>query len=80
MLTETEDVARALDDAAVRWPHAKTRGQLLHLLLAEGHAQVVEANVEARDARIKAIAECAGALTGAYGANYLGQLREEWPA
>lgn len=79
MLTETEDVARALDDAAVRWPHAKTRGQLLHLLLAEGHAQVIEANTEAREARIKAITECAGALTGAYGANYLEQLREEWP-
>ena len=78
MVTETDDVARALDDAAVRWPHAKTRSQLLHLLLAEGHAQVVEANAEARHARMKAITECAGALTGAYGADYLEQLREEW--
>lgn len=80
MVTETDDVARALDDAAVRWPHAKSRGQLLQLLLEEGHAQVIERNARAREARRAAIAECAGALTGVYGPAYLEQLREEWPA
>jgi len=81
LITETEAVARALDDAARHWPEdSHSRPKLLLHLLEEGHRAVVQSDEEELTARREAVARSRGALTGAYGEGYLRQLREEWPA
>lgn len=80
-ITETEPVARALDDAAMRWPaDSGNRAKLLlHLLEAGHHAIVGQLEGVVRERR-DAIARTSGALTGLYGEGYLEKLREEWSA
>jgi len=80
VITETEDVARALDDAAERWPEDRgNRKKLLLRLVKEGH-QVALVEQERQTAeRREAVTRTSGALTGAYGDNYLAELREDWP-
>lgn len=80
LITETEAVARALDDAARRWPEdSHSRPKLLLHLLEEGHRAVIQSDEAELTARREAVARSRGALTGAYGEGYLRQLREEWP-
>ncbi|MGI8610435.1 MAG: hypothetical protein ACR2MY_14635 [Candidatus Dormibacteria bacterium] len=81
LITETNEVAQALDDAAKRWPADKhRRSRLVLRLLAEGH-RVVRADREKAGARrSERVRATAGALTGAYGTDYLHELREDWPA
>ena len=81
VVTETEPVARALDDAARRWPaDRENRSRLLLHLLEEGHRAVVAEQGRLVGNRREAVARTAGALTGVYGEDYLDRLREEWPA
>lgn len=76
-ITEDDAVHAALVDAAQRWPELKDRpSKLLARLISEGHRALRE-TAEARQAVVEATA---GAGTGAYGPNYLAELREEWPA
>ena len=79
-ITESDDVAAALREAAAHWPEDADRPQrlLLHLL-AEGRRSVRQDRAGARRRREQAIADTSGALTGAYGAGYLETLREDWP-
>jgi hypothetical protein len=79
-ITETDSVARALDDAARRWPtDATARGRLLLRLLEEGH-RVIRAEGEAERARRQeAVRRTRGALTGVYPRGYLSELRGDWP-
>ena len=80
MITETDDVARALDAAATRWPEdSNDRRRLLLHLVDEGHRAALEQQERDLDQRRAAILSTAGALTGAYVENYLAQLREDWP-
>ncbi len=78
LVTETDDLARALDAAASRWPDL-SRAQLLVRLALEGHHAAQRAHDERRDHRLAALREHSGILTGAYGPDYLHHLREEWP-
>jgi len=79
MITETDEVAQALDDAARRWPEERNdRRRLLLRLVQEGHrAAVAEREVRAV-ARREAIDRTRGALTGVYGQGYLDELRDDW--
>ncbi len=81
VITETEQVARALEDAGRRWSADRgNRGKLLLHLLEEGHRAVVgQQESQVRDRR-DAVARTSGALTGLYGDGYLSELREDWPA
>lgn len=80
LITETDEIAAALDEAAVIWPEeAERRADLLRHLVAEGHRVVSERAAQERDRRRRAIRRSAGALTGVYGADYLDSLRREWP-
>ncbi len=74
-LTETEEIARALDDAALAWPELRgDRGALLRRLVEEGRASVhVDGGVHKR------VAAAAGAATGAYPRNARAELLAEWP-
>jgi hypothetical protein len=80
VITETDDVARALDDAARRWPAERgNRRKLLLRLMEEGHRSIVDDNQSGAAARRAAVARTSGALTGVYGADYLKDLRADWP-
>lgn len=73
-------MARALDDAAKRWPEDRHhRARLLLHLVEEGHHALVDEANRRREARLAAIERSSGALTGTYGADYLAELREDWP-
>lgn len=81
LITETDQVAKALDDAARRWPEDRgSRAKLLLHLVEEGHQALLDEAAERREARIAAIRRTSGSLTGSYDAGYLAQLREDWPA
>jgi hypothetical protein len=77
-VTETDELARVLDAAASRWP-GLSRAQLLVRLTLEGHHAAQRAHDERRERRLAALREHSGILTGAYGPDYLHQLRKEWP-
>ena len=81
MITETDEVARALNDAARQWPQDRERPTKLLLdLVREGHRAITaDAERMAADRRA-AIQRTSGALSGTYPADYLEQLRGDWPA
>jgi len=80
MITETDDVARALDDAARRWPEDRhDRRRLLLHLVEEGHRAALEQQDASGVERRAAVTRTGGALTGVYGADYLAELRQDWP-
>jgi len=80
MITETDPVARALDDAARRWPADRdNRARLLLHLIEEGHHAVLGGHEFEVAYRREAVSRTRGALTGLYGENYLASLREDWP-
>lgn len=78
-VTETDALADALNDAAVRWP-GLSRAQLLVRLAMEGHRATQQVDAERRRRRLAALDRHSGVFTGAYGPDYLRRLREEWPA
>lgn len=77
-VTETDDLAVALDAAARRWPNL-SRPKLLVLLALEGDHAAQRAHEERRQRRLAAVRQHSGILTGAYGPDYLHKVREEWP-
>ncbi|MDP5185364.1 hypothetical protein QOZ88_22250 [Blastococcus sp. BMG 814] len=79
MVTETDELAAALDSAAVRYP-GLSRAQLLTRLALEGQRVAQRVQEDRRRRRLDVLREHSGALTGAYGADYLERLRQEWPA
>ncbi len=76
-VTETEQVARALERAARRWP-GESRSELLLRLVAAGSAALQQGEDE--EAQRAAIAASSGASTDAPGPHHLQTLREDWPA
>lgn len=78
-VTETEAVARALDRAAQRWPGEPRSKLLLRLVDAGGDALEQHQRFEA-GAHRAAVTASSGAYPDAFGADYLAELREDWPA
>ncbi len=79
LVTETDELAAALDAAAARWPGV-SRAQLLVRLAMEGHKVAQQLHDEGRSRRIAAVRQHSGVLTGTYGPDYLHELRDDWPA
>ena len=79
MITETDEVADALNAAAARWPEVKSRRELLLRLVARGRSAIECERVEEAERRRVAIRRTSGALTGAYEPGYLDRLRDDWP-
>lgn len=78
-VTETDDLARALDEAAAWWPDL-SRAQVLVRLALEGQRAAQQAQDERLHRRAAAVRQHSGVLAGVYGPDYLDGLREGWPA
>jgi hypothetical protein len=80
MITETDEVERAIDRAALAWPEiGDDRAALLRRLIERG-SESVDADREARLAeRRAAIRETAGMFRGVWPADAVQQMRDEWP-
>jgi hypothetical protein len=79
-ITQTDEVTRALEDAARRWPEDRERPtKLLLSLVREGRRAIAVEDERAAAERRDAIARTGGALTGTYPKDYLGRLRRDWP-
>ncbi|MGC8472969.1 MAG: TMEM175 family protein [Candidatus Dormibacteria bacterium] len=80
VITESDAVTRALDDAARRWPSDNgSRTKLLVHLVEEGHRALIAERERSVEARRRTVEATSGALTGLYGRGYLDALREDWP-
>lgn len=80
MITETDEVAQALDAAARQWPEdRRSRSKLILHLINEGY-QVLQAEQERRKVGWTATLErTSGAFDGLYEPGYLEELRRDWP-
>lgn len=77
-VTESDELAAALDGAAQRWP-GLSRAQLIVRLALEGDRAAQRVDEDRRCRRLAAVRRHSGALSGAYGPNYLTRVRDEWP-
>lgn len=80
-ITESDEIARALRDAARRWPEERDSPRaLLQRLVVEGHEALTQRLDSDARARRTAITSTHGALSGVYPNGYLSKLRDDWPA
>lgn len=77
-ITETPEVAHALDLAARRWPR-ESRSKLLMRLLRTGSAALEQERSEEDRVRLDAIDASSGKYADAFGEGYLAELRQDWP-
>lgn len=81
MITESDALARALDNAALLWPECEdNRAELLRQIIERGIASIQEESEEKLNARRKAVLAAAGSLSGLWPEGYLDEMRAEWPA
>lgn len=78
-ITETPQIAHAIDLAASRWP-GESRSSLLRRLIQAGGSTIEEEADDVALARRAAVEASSGAFPGAFGADYLVELRKDWPA
>ena len=77
-VTETREVAEALDRAAKRWP-GEPRSKLLLRLIQVGGG-ILKHDERAEDgAHRAAVLASSGRYPGAFGPDYLAELRADWP-
>lgn len=80
MITETENVAQALEVAAEAWPeHRGDKGALLKMLLATGKESLESKKQLQRIMRIQAIQEAANKFEGVWPSNWREEVQGEWP-
>lgn len=78
-VTETPEVARALDRAARRWPGEPRSRLLVRLVEVGGNILEEDERADAQDHRAAVLAR-AGRYTKAFGPDYLAELRADWPS
>lgn len=78
-ITETPEVAHALDVAARRWP-GESRSKLVLHLIRTGGAALEEEGRDVVSQRLAAIDSSAGKYADTFGEHHLDELREDWPA
>jgi len=77
-VTETPDMARALDLAARRWPDEPRSKLLIRLVQAGSHA-LEEGRTEDARHRLAAIDATSGKYADVFAVGYLDDLRQDWP-
>lgn len=75
-ITETDDIAAALDLAADRWPD-EARSDLMRRLIVAGARALAESPIE-RTLEIESALQSLASLTDAYPPGYLERLRADW--
>ncbi|OUV18257.1 MAG: hypothetical protein CBC58_01130 [Cellulomonadaceae bacterium TMED98] len=81
MVTESDQLARALDDAAELWPElGGQRGKLLQRVVEAGMQAVHTEHTARQNAREHAVLSAAGSLSGVWPGDWHEQVRSEWPA
>jgi len=75
-ITETDEIARAIDAAAALWPGESRAKLAVRALVAGGVALDEEAQLATRRAALDRII---GSYPGLYEEGYLPKLRSEWP-
>jgi hypothetical protein len=78
-ITETPEVARALDQAAKRWPGESRAKLLVRLVEVGGGTLERDAHAENLSHRAAVLAS-AGRYGEAFGSDFLTELRADWPA
>ena len=78
-ITETPEVARALDAATKRWP-GEPRSKLLLRLVHAGGEVLAKAEDGRAARRRKAIELTSDKYAEAFSDSYLVELRQDWPA
>jgi len=79
-VTETEDIAAALEAAREAWPElADKPGALLRQLILAGEQALEVRRRGTVQSRRHAIERTSGALAGVYGPGYLKEMRQDWP-
>jgi hypothetical protein len=80
-ITETDDGARMLDEAAERWPEDRAHRARLLKRLAQQGAEAARAESAAQRSAWTAVVEGAAGVAGphAYPERYLDELRGDWP-
>lgn len=76
-VTETEEIARILDEAAKQWPDDPRSRLIVRAIIAGGEA--LSENAE-RERRLATLNRLKGSFRGQYGPGYLDELRNDWPA
>lgn len=80
LVTETEDLARALTEAQRTWPEETSRSRLLARLALLGSQQLERTAPESVAARRRRVLERGDSrFRGLWPAGYRDQLRDEWP-
>lgn len=77
-VTESDELAAALDEAQERWPDA-SRSEALARLALDAADRARHANHERLARRRRAVKAGGSLMSGRYEPDYLGQLRAEWP-
>jgi hypothetical protein len=77
-VTETDDLAEALDAAARRWP-GLSRSRLLVRLAMEGNRAARRKDEAERAKWVELVHRHSGAVTGAFEEDCLIKLHDEWP-
>lgn len=75
-ITETDDIAAALDIASERWPD-EPRSDLMRRLIVTGAHALSESPIE-RTLEIESALQSLASLTDAYPPGYLERLRADW--
>lgn len=77
-VTETPEVAHALDLAARRWP-GEPRARLLMRLVRFGSAELEREDAATERRRREAVDSTSGRYAEAFAEDHLARLREDWP-
>ena len=75
MITETPDIAAALDAAALVWP-GETRAGLMRRLITAAAEQVITS----AETRRRMVEQWAGGCPGGYSGEWDERRKAEWPA
>ena len=80
MITETDELATALNRAAILWPElAGQRALLLRKILEVGIESIDKDTAKLTDARLANVQKLAGSMNDVWPSNWKEELAEDWP-